>query len=690
MAQLAERLSALAAAGEPITFHAVALTPEAVTGEVAEVAASPYAPLLAEAVVHAFDPAGDSTDWNDAAQWFPAGFAGQRSVLAFNSALETLLNSPVAARVLGRDLTNALLEDLGDTVVAAPLLAAARLEGAVRLAVAGAAKPYRVWDALDDLTINEPEDFLERLPRILGLALDQWCQEREITETARDLLERLAHYEAADVDAMFELGCDRLRRALASDSIADVTSRMAEARQLFAAAAAAEEARDDAEAYTAVCDAVLGFSAGNTQQVGAAADRIAQALERRAAWLHGSHQPTWLQPQRTADLAWSRLLLQLRAAAETLDAPVWMNPWRALDSVLAAYSTARTVQPIGSNQATAGVATLIEPAIEDRFLREQSFLAALQHAATQPRDDPASLFDADTAALVLARIDARETSTPKARETDGDDDNDDTGPATERLLRIVPTVVLRLGLTKALNLTRDIDDAALADLEGLAYNDDVARLKATDPLIVPLLIKVTRALEGHAAFTGDVKHTFGALVEQTLLFLKSRSDLTRTSLFGPGKKDDPPYDYRRKPEKGHRQAAEHDLQRDFHGWLLAGPLNGIVQVEPINVEMGRADVMVHFGVLHYLTEIKQDADSNTRDHIEGKYLTQAAQYTNTNAPFGQLLVLDLTPKTKTSGTQRVDELAWTTIHRPRGATTDRAVLAGIVTGNRITPSAYST
>ncbi len=60
--------------------------------------------------------------------------------------------------------------------------------------------------------------------------------------------------------------------------------------------------------------------------------------------------------------------------------------------------------------------------------------------------------------------------------------------------------------------------------------------------------------------------------------------------------------------------------------------------------------MVHFGPLRYLTEIKQDGDNNSRSHIEGKYLTQEAEYTNTNAPFGQLLVLDLTPKTTSSGT----------------------------------------
>lgn len=87
--------------------------------------------------------------------------------------------------------------------------------------------------------------------------------------------------------------------------------------------------------------------------------------------------------------------------------------------------------------------------------------------------------------------------------------------------------------------------------------------------------------------------------------------------------------------------------------------------------------------------MKKDSDDSSRVHIEGKYLTQEAEYTNTNAPFGQLLVLDLTPKTTTSGTLRIDELTWLATHRPRSATTDQLVLAGIVTGNRLSPSTYS-
>jgi hypothetical protein len=50
--------------------------------------------------------------------------------------------------------------------------------------------------------------------------------------------------------------------------------------------------------------------------------------------------------------------------------------------------------------------------------------------------------------------------------------------------------------------------------------------------------------------------------------------------------------------------------------------------------------------------VKGDADCGRillpERHV-GRYLAQAAEYSNTNAPFGQLLVLDLTPKSDTQG-----------------------------------------
>jgi hypothetical protein len=311
MTQLADRLNDLATTGtRAITFQEIGLPADAVREQVPEVAAGPLAPLLAEAIVHAYDAADAA--WKQAAAAFPVGIAQQSSVLALTS-LETLLGS-ATTKALAKPLNGALLDGLAEQVEHLPLLAAARLEGAVRLAASDAVEPYQVWDLLEELPADGPEDFLERLPRVLGVALDCWAQQESRVSTAvRELLQHLSVDEAADVDAMFELGCDRLRTALSSTELPEVIRLTTEARSLFAAAEAAEEARDDAAAYLAVCDSILGFTANNAEQVGSAADRIEQALERRRAWLHGTHQPAW--PQTTLGRR-DRLVRQKYRAAQ--------------------------------------------------------------------------------------------------------------------------------------------------------------------------------------------------------------------------------------------------------------------------------------------------------------------------------------------------------------------------------------
>ncbi|MFJ3928548.1 hypothetical protein [Streptomyces sp. NPDC090022] len=690
MLQLADRLTELAAGSEPITFPAIGLTPDTVMGEAGDVAAGPLAPFLAEAVADAYNR-GDE-QWQTVGTTFPPGLATQPSVLHLTASLDALLDSAPATKALGKPLTNALLNDLVARIEAAPLLAAARLEGAVRLAIAEAVSPFKVWQALEDVPVDGPEDFLERLPRILGLTLDRWAHEDTIADSVRDLLVQLTNDEAADADATFELGCDLLRRALSSKTVGEVTNHLVQARRHFTRAAQAEEARHDAETFAAVCDAIMAFSRHDVNAIADAADRIGNLLDRREAWIHRTHQPAWLQPRRSAEIAWHELVLQLRGAANALNEDAWLDGWQALAAVLTAYRASRTVQPMTGD----GFAFLVQPVIEDSFLRQQSFLAQLRRATQETEHHADRGFDAETANALLnaientsSRREARDASPSTGQDQSEDDDPDRALLA--RLQRRAPTLLILLGADQALRIAASLDDAQLLAVEGIAHDSDVARLEATDPLIVPKLDELMEVLTEHPAFTGETRRTFSALVNQTLLFLKSRSDLTRTNLVGGSKKNEPPpFDYRRKPEGSNaRKPVEADLQRDFHQWLQQSPLHNAVMVEPVDVAMGRADVMVHFGSLRYLTEIKKDDSDNSRQYLEGRYLTQTADYSNTNAPFGQLLVLDLTSKADTQGNLRIDESVWSTAHRPRGATVDRAVVVGVVAGNRTTPSSYS-
>ncbi|MEV8494548.1 hypothetical protein AB0471_37495 [Streptomyces sp. NPDC052002] len=392
----------------------------------------------------------------------------------------------------------------------------------------------------------------------------------------RALLQQLTHDEATDVDAMFELGCDLLRRALSSTDIGAVTTHLAQARKQFETAAQAEEARHDARTYAAVCDAILAFGRADAVTITRAADQIASALDQHGAWLHRAHQSAWLQPRRSAEIAWHRLILQLRAAAAALQDDAWMDAWQALDTVRSAYNAARTVCPLAGNTGQV-LALLVEPAIEDGFLRQQVFLTQLRRAAQETDQHTARGFDAETARALLAAIDTASQREAPSRLSASDDDPG--GAPTARLQRLAPTLLLLLGEQQALSIGGALDNQQLLAVEGLAYDGDIARLKATDPLIVPKLDQLMTELSAHPSFTGEVRRTFSALVEQSLLFLKSRSDITRTNFFGSTKKGDPPpFDYRRKPE-GKRKPVEADLQRDvlaYEGDGLYQPSSGCV------------------------------------------------------------------------------------------------------------------
>ncbi|MBU6533212.1 hypothetical protein [Streptomyces mayonensis] len=699
--QLAERLSDLAATGQEISFPSVALPHDLVLAEIADVAAGPHAPLLAEAVSHAFEHA--EQNWHAAASKFPAGFARQYSFLHTTAALETLFSSLETTRALAKPLNSALLGNLEELVSSQPLVAAARLEGAIRLAVSNAVSPLKVWGALEDLDdCNAPEDFVERLPRIIGLSLDRWSNdEQAITETLRGFLRRLADVEASNVDAFVELGYDNLRSAVTSRSLAEASGHLESARSWFNAADAAQEARHDAQSYAAVCDALLAFTARQPTQLVEAADRLAAVLEQHRAWNWGMHQPAWLKPQIAADVAWERLVLQLRRAAECLQDDVWMAPWEALDHVLSAYQSARTVCPIGSHDGD-GVAVLVEPAIEESFLRQQALLAQLRRAVAEPDQHPGRSFDHKTASQLLQRVDQQLTSRPSVArrehgtEATGNSGEDATSEAeAERAHRFAPTAVKKFGLTFTTDLAAKITDDELKAIDGLAYDEDLARLRHSDPVVVPLLNRLLEELDTFPDFTGETRRTFSVLVEQTLLFLKAAADLDTATAFGEGRYDTTGKrikirDYRRRFDKkdGDLVPVESDLQQHFYYWLISGQISSLIQVEPINRAIGRADVLVHFGSRQYLTELKKNDTSNERPYLEGKYLAQAAEYSNTNVPFGQLIVLDLTEKMKL-GSLRVDELVWVAKHQPPGARADRAVVAGVVTGNRYTPSDFS-
>ena len=638
-----------------------------------EAADGPLAPVVAKSLTGAAarDIAGKRAELAECIDGLPA----QRSLLALAATVDELLAWPPVVDAHGRQLHDALLRDLAALVDSHPLIAASRLEGALRLAIADAVPPFTVLGALTGAASGRPEEFTEALPRLLGAAMDRWAGEPAITAPLRDALDRLRHEDPAAVDAAYELGCDDLRTALTATEMTSALEALNAARSRFATVDSAEQARHDARAHAAACDAILAFAAQHRSRLADAADRLTAALDQRSAWLHGTHRPSWLRPRHAAEPAWRRLVLLLRSAADRLAETIWMDVWEALGAVLDTYTQVRSLRPLPGARHAPGLAVVIEPTIENAIVRSQTLLASLRRtvvetsAAQHPRLPPR------TAQLLLDRIEStgRRPGPPQSWNPPESDDR----AATARAHRLAPALVRVLGERHARGLTADLSDDDVLLLDGVVHSSEIARSRTAHPVLDPLLESLLGQLAESPEFTGDVRATFGLLLEQTLRFLLSRADLTSATW---GRSD---ADYRRAPRGGGRTPRESDLQRDYHQWLATGQLGGLVSVEATDVAMGRADVTTAFGPVRYVTEVKRELRDSSRSGIEAAHLAQAAEYGCANVPFGQLLVLDLTAHPR--GTPRVDERVWLARHRPPRGGADRFVIVGVVTGNRSTP-----
>jgi hypothetical protein len=185
---------------------------EEVSREVVGLAESPLAPLAAAALAAAIKRAPNA--WESTVAAFAEQLNDQVSILALADTLDELLETPEAARTSARQLHDALLANHQETVRQHPHLAAVRLEGALRVALARAVPPYLVLDRLANFDQDDPDEFLEILPRLIGIALDRWDSDATLTEPLITTLVGLRGVPAAAAGAMYELACQQLREAL--------------------------------------------------------------------------------------------------------------------------------------------------------------------------------------------------------------------------------------------------------------------------------------------------------------------------------------------------------------------------------------------------------------------------------------------------------------------------------------------
>jgi hypothetical protein len=630
-------------------------------------AAGPLAPLVCRSLGHELTARQDVPE-----HWVTAiltGLARQSSVLALADATDELFAVPAFALEYGARLQEACLRGQAATVDTRPLVAATFTEGALRLAIAGVGGTFRTLALLtpDDVASLDP-DYVERLPRLLGAALDVWGTDRSTGTALRRTLATLRDTPCASVDATVEYGLDLFREAAGSAS-RDVAATLVTARRQFANAEAAEEGRHDAALYGAGIDAVMAFFRGSPEQLRSAKARIGAQLHHRMAGLRRTYVPMWRRPRESAMYAWARLAVILEQAYAATTETVWLEAWRALDAVLDAYVLDRAMIPVPGVLGPDGLARLIRPVIETSLVRQQILLAQLRRAADE----------AERATEPPARIGHLRVLRDRLDQLTAADRHP-TLPADpdialrERLAGSAPTLVAELGMAAAAHIANQLDDRGLHLVEGVAYNSAVRRALTRDPVIARLLERLTEALRACPDYTGAVRHAFDAVIEETVTFLSARHDLRHSA----------GVDYLRPSDTPAREAR---LQEDFADWLRRGRLAGHVDVEVTNVATGRADIKLGFGAIRFYVEVKRELRDASGVALERSYLTQAADYAGTSATLGLLLVLDLT--SHPAGVRHLSECAWVTRHRPANSGVDRYVVVGVVAGNRDAPSAYS-
>ncbi|MDQ1245770.1 MAG: hypothetical protein QG597_137, partial [Actinomycetota bacterium] len=337
-------------------------------GAVSEAAreCAPEFVALAEAAARADDAHADGL-LNAAAVALP-----KLRNLVFLDAADVALASPQFLSAQGHPLASGLAERIRLTRANEGTQAFAYLEALTRLGLIQDTARFAALGAMSSVTLDDAAEFLERLPKLVGLAFDQWRE-----EVLESLLHKLTEHPEARADALFELGLARLRAALEESSLALVLRGIGTALDRFTAAEALEEARDDATVYRCALQILVAFAQAPNRTAelpDGTMDELVAAMNHRAMFTSRAVLGRWAMPRRQAEAEWCTLAGTLRAATGPLEQASWLTPIETLSRVLAAYQASRSVTVMSS----VGLRVVLEPTVKAAFLRSEGLLEHLR------------------------------------------------------------------------------------------------------------------------------------------------------------------------------------------------------------------------------------------------------------------------------------------------------------------------
>ena len=448
------------------------------------------------------------------------GFAQHNRYSSYASAAARLLHHPSLARRLGRPLEHALqkcaesgIDPRADPAVSA--IGAAALETWLHLCSIRIIREHRLLaflTDLPDLIARVPHSMAARLPRVTGLAHEQFGDENLL-----DVLQRLADIPEAEADACFELALADLRRALNAEDQEGFAHAAARARNGFAAVEATDEARHDARAYAAALDAISAFGRSDPVPLREAVSRLEAAVSQHHAWLSGGYQPPWTWTRTRAETAWLQLSASLSAAADTLQESCWYHPSQAVAVLSDAYVAGRSFTTRAESGSPRGIDVLVQPTIESSFIRDASRLALLDHALAHD-----AAFTGDEGAQQLhTAIHAALSAFNASGLCLTSEAGDGLGKGHSRL----PAVLHHFGIKDAAALAACLPQPLQERIESLLWNETIARAETGNFKVERKLQELEEELAGSTDWHGPAAGPFRILLRQTILYLVSRYNI---------------------------------------------------------------------------------------------------------------------------------------------------------------------
>lgn len=444
------------------------------------------------------------------------------------------------------------------------------LDGALRLALPGATRPFGLLGLISSVTLDEPPAFAIAVARRLGV-IYLYMPENSARSAARDTLKILAEHPEARSDALHQLGISWLVDGLEANRADDAEETLRKARKTLTAATDVDNERIDAELYATAIDGVLALvDRLPAESVRAAADQVTELALMRAAWRAPGRLDTWLGDTYAAEQEWRAVTAAFAQACEEFDQLYWTDASRSLTAIARAHR-ASTVARILPHSAP-GLRAVVEPRFSSAFVSSQYRMGLLNKWAEDMRSNPDLTEEVSS---LLGVIDA-----PKGKHADAISELRSQAKDPE----LVDSVIAGLRAHEQRILERRLETF---DGEDSVLEKPASRRVTQD---------IRAALEGSPDYFGPTRMLFDRIVDITIRYVVSRIDVEPG--FAKGR-------FRFLADPG---AIERELQLDYWDYLTSTSIGGIVGVESPHIGGGRVDVRFSVGGTRIVAELKRDED----------------------------------------------------------------------------------